>query len=103
MAYLMLRSSPGHRASASPTTGGLALAALILASQPALADRSHDAEIKIFAGTVAIARTVQESCPGFELDERYLEALRQRLTVVEADHVALAPQAHAAVTVISPA
>ena len=38
---------------------------------------------------------MRERCPGVE-PELYLEALQQRLQVVEADHQAFAPQARAA-------
>ena len=45
---------------------------------------------------MAIARTVRANCPGIVPDEGMLEATRERLHVVEADHAVFAPQAHAA-------
>ena len=67
MTYLMPRSSPGARASASLPSGRIVAAAaavLAFAVTPVLADGSHAAEIEAFASTMAIARTVRESCPG---------------------------------------
>ena len=104
MTYFMPRSSPGARASASLPSGRIVAAAaaavLAFAVTPVLADGSHAAEIEAFASTMAIARTVRESCPGMTPDDAYLEALRVRLHIVEADHPAFAPRARAAAEVL---
>ena len=56
------------------------VALIILAASPAYAGdaRSHGDEIKLFATTMAIAKTVKESCPSIKLDDRFLEELRLR-------------------------
>ena len=66
-----------------------AVAPLLLLTMPsssAGAALTHDDEIKLFASTMAIARTVRETCPGILVDDRILEAIRQELHVVEPDH-----------------
>jgi acetylornithine deacetylase/succinyl-diaminopimelate desuccinylase-like protein len=75
------------------------LAALAMLVAPAaLADGAdpHGDEIRAFATTMAIARTVRDNCPDIAPDDYFLEALRQRLRVVDADHPAFAPVARAA-------
>ena len=76
-------------------------ALISLAASGAAAEApSHADEISFLAKTMAIARTVKESCPGIAPDDRFLEALRQRLHVVEGDHLAFAEAAHAAAGVL---
>lgn len=45
---------------------------------------------------MAIAKTVKESCVGVAPDDHFLELLRQRLHVADADRSAFVPQARAA-------
>ena len=59
---------------------------------------AHDEEIRIFATTVAVARTVRENCPGIEPNDYFLEALRLSLHVDEADRPAFATVARPAST-----
>ena len=74
------------------------LATMLLTASPAPAQQEprHTDEIKLFAATMAIAKTAKASCPGFQADDRFLEAIRQRLHVGESDYPAFAPEARVA-------
>lgn len=69
---------------------------LAASSVPAAGGATHADEITAFASTMAIAKTVKESCPGIAPDDHFLELLRQRLHVANADRPAFVPQARAA-------
>ena len=81
-------------------SAGTVLILLATASVSAAQPPPHLVEIKLFASTVAIARTIAEECPGTVADSYYLEALRLRLHVVEADHPTFAEEARAMVKVL---
>lgn len=61
----------------------------------------HVDEIRIFASTMAVAKTVKEGCPGIEVDDRLLEKLRGRLHVAESDLPSFALEARAAAGVLA--
>ena len=55
------------------------LATLIMVASPTAPATPHGPHVKLFASTMTVARTASEACPGVILDNRLLEALRQKL------------------------
>ena len=64
---------------------------------------SHADEVKLFASTMAIAKVVKSDCADIFVDDRYLEKVRRRLHIVEADHSAFEPVARAFADVLQEA
>ena len=101
---LMAHFSPGSATLASPPSGwrarigkaaAVAMMLLLTARSGHGAELPHDAEIKLFATSMAIVRTVNETCPDILVDTRIPEVIRHELHVVEADYPAFAGEAHA--------
>ena len=90
------RPPPWPIADPGPLRWAAAMAPLLLLTMPgapAGATLAHD--VKLFASTMAIARTTRETCPDILVDDRIFEGIRQELHVIDADHTVFAAEAHA--------